>query len=57
MGINTALPNRLVEEALREDRIPELAGYDECAAKSPMAMGRGSTFCSAGPAGATLMSR
>ena len=28
VGINTALPNRLVEEAIREGRIPELAGYD-----------------------------
>lgn len=29
VGINTALPNRLVEEAIRENRIPELAGYAE----------------------------
>ena len=28
VGINTALPNRLVEEAIREGRIPGLAGYD-----------------------------
>lgn len=29
VGINTALPNRLIEEALHEGRIEELAGYDE----------------------------
>ncbi len=29
VGINTALPNRLVEEALRADRVPALAGYRE----------------------------
>jgi sugar fermentation stimulation protein A len=28
VGINTALPNRLVEEAIREGRIAALAGYD-----------------------------
>jgi len=28
VGVNTMHPNRLVAEALREERIPELAGYD-----------------------------
>ena len=29
VGINTALPNRLVEEALRAGRVPALAAYTE----------------------------
>jgi sugar fermentation stimulation protein A len=29
VGINTMHPNRLVAEALAEDRIPEVGGYDE----------------------------
>lgn len=30
VGVNTAHPNRLVEEALTSDRIAELAGYGSC---------------------------
>jgi sugar fermentation stimulation protein A len=30
VGVNTAHPNRLVEEALKTDRIAELAGYGSC---------------------------
>ena len=29
IGINTAHPNRIVEEAITEQRIPELAGYNQ----------------------------
>ncbi len=29
VGINTGLPNRLVAEAIRERKVPELAGYSE----------------------------
>ena len=28
VGVNTMLPNRLVAEALAQDRLPELSGYD-----------------------------
>jgi sugar fermentation stimulation protein A len=33
VGVNTMLPNRLVAEALAEDRIPELDGYAEVRAE------------------------
>ncbi len=35
VGINTALTNRIVEHGLRNDRIPELSGFDEIRREVP----------------------
>jgi len=35
-GVNTMRTNRVVEDALRRDRIPELTGYEEIRPEAPM---------------------
>ena len=46
VGINTAHPNRLAEEAIRSGAIPDLAGYARSPARCATAVSRGSTSSS-----------
>jgi sugar fermentation stimulation protein A len=53
VGINTMRTNRVVEEALRKERVPELSGYEEIRPEAPMGrrrrvdflLGSGDRFC------------
>jgi sugar fermentation stimulation protein A len=49
VGVNTLMPNRLVEQAVRLGEIPELAGYAEVRREVQVGESRIDLMCSVGP--------